>query len=263
MRPTWIRWNTCAGPVVSASAKYSNGARSKLYLTRYNSLVSYQDASKIQDLAVQERLAIKRATATTSGSALHGNDVNNIPPPMLLAFEMQPTYTGGRRQNGHFSKEELALMNANGATFVQTKRGGQTTFHGPGQIVLYPIIDLRQFGLKVRCYVRLIENSIIQTLEEYNIKSFVTEDTGVWTSSTEKIAAIGIHVQRGITSHGLALNVSTDTAWFDAIVACGLPDKRTTTMRKQGCGAELPEVCHTLAQKIASNLGCDLELVNK
>lgn len=246
----------CKGPVVRPVS--SANRPSRLVLERFASLKDYVEASAIQETFVERNLVFKRQQG--SDNALN-QPVVLPPPPTLLSFEMHPTYTGGRRQAGQFSPEELALMRDSGASFVQTKRGGQTTFHGPGQIVMYPIIDLRQFGLQVRCYVRLLENSIIETLAQYDIPAFVTGDTGVWVSDTEKIAAIGIHVRRGITSHGLALNVSTDTQmWFDRIVACGLPDKKTVSMHQKGCSAPLSLVCETLSRTLAKNLGCELQI---
>ncbi|CAN6598444.1 octanoyltransferase, mitochondrial [Trichomonascus vanleenenianus] len=182
--------------------------------------------------------------------------------PTLLAFEMNPVYTCGRRERGHMTSEEIKHFEADGkAQFVETYRGGQTTFHGPGQLVCYPIIDLRAFGISPRCYVNLLEDTIIDTLSVYGVKGMRTEDTGVWVDETNKIAAIGIHVRRNITSHGIALNVSTDTWWFDRIIACGLPDKKTTTMRQQNPALHkvtVAQVSDTFASVLADKLHCNL-----
>jgi lipoate-protein ligase B len=208
-------------------------------------LTSYEHASTIQEAYVRRWLDFKAARGTTGVA----------PQPLLLAFEMNPVYTCGRRQVGRLSLDEIEYLKADGqAEFIEAQRGGQTTFHGPGQLVLYPIIDLKSFGIQVRCYVRLLETTIIETLESYGIKAFCTEDTGVWVSNTEKIAAIGIHVRRSITSHGLALNVNTDPFWFNRIVACGLPDKSTTTMAMRGVDVTVGEVASKLAGRLASNL---------
>jgi len=113
-------------------------------------------------------------------------------------------------------------------------RGGQTTFHGPGQLVAYPIIDLRTHKFTPRTYVCLLEKSLIAVCAKYGIDAMTTEHTGVWTSPDDKIAAIGVHMRRNITSHGVGLNVNTDLWWFDRIVACGLEGKRTTSFSKLG-----------------------------
>jgi len=98
--------------------------------------------------------------------------------------------------------------------------------------VAYPIIDLRTHKLTPRSYVCLLEKSLISTCAKYGIEAMTTEHTGVWTSPDDKIAAIGVHMRRNITSHGVGLNVNTDLWWFDRIVACGLQGKRTTNFVK-------------------------------
>lgn len=180
------------------------------------------------------------------------------PLPLLLNYEMTPVYTSGRRQ--HVTNEGDQSLEHNGevAQFIHTSRGGQTTFHGPGQLVVYPIIDLRAFGIPPRCYVSLLEKSIINTLDRYGIKAMTTENTGVWINDDEKIAAIGVQCRRNITSHGIALNINTDTWWFDKIIACGLPDKKTTTMSNLGVDTTVNEVCDVFSQEIAKQLECKL-----
>jgi lipoyl(octanoyl) transferase len=117
---------------------------------------------------------------------------------------------------------------------AEAMRGGQTTAHMPGQLTAYPIFDLKAYDLSPRCYVHLLETSIIQTLAQYGIAAKRTSHTGVWVSDHAKIAAIGVHLRRNITSHGIALNIHNDLSWFNRIVACGLADKQTTSMEKEG-----------------------------
>ncbi len=132
--------------------------------------------------------------------------------------EHNHVFTTGKRGINN-SKADL------GAPFVQTERGGETTYHGLGQLMMYPIIDLKKHDLNVRDYVCLLEESVIQLLKLYNIEA--SRDCGlpgVWLNN-EKIAALGIRVSQGIAWHGMALNVSTDLSWFDKINPCGTSRK--------------------------------------
>lgn len=122
-----------------------------------------------------------------------------------------------------------------------TQRGGQTTFHGPGQLVFYPILDLKAHyplwpkGLSPRCYVNLLEQTTINTLARWGFTGIRTENPGVWEEEGErKIAALGVHLRRNITSYGVGLNVTTDLRYFDRIVACGLVGKKVTSMQELG-----------------------------
>jgi lipoate-protein ligase B len=154
------------------------------------------------------------------------------------------------------SEEQQKYLRADGkADFVEAMRGGQTTFHGPGQLVAYPIVDLRTHKLSPRCYVAMLEKSLIATCARYGVKAMTTENTGVWTSDDDKIAAIGVHMRRNITSHGIGLNVNTDLWWFDRIVACGLEGKRATSFLKQGVEGENVEgVGKNFVEEVAERL---------
>lgn len=149
----------------------------------------------------------------------------------VLTMEMLPVYTTGRRERGLMSAGERDALLATGADVVASLRGGQVTFHGPGQLVCYPILSLAAFKVRPRCYIHALEGCLIDTLADHGIPARRTADTGVWVSETEKIASIGVHLRRRVTSHGVALNVATDLAYFDHIVACGLVGKRTTSMQ--------------------------------
>lgn len=155
-------------------------------------------------------------------------------------------------------EQQKYLQHGGQAEFVEALRGGQTTFHGPGQLVAYPIIDLRTHKLTPRDYVCLLEKSLIATCARYNIKAMTTEHTGVWTTVDDKIAAIGVHMRRHITSHGVGLNVNTDLWWFERIVACGLEGKRTTSFEREGMeGIEVKDVGKTFVGEVGERLGLD------
>ncbi|KAL5118365.1 hypothetical protein ACEQ8H_003714 [Pleosporales sp. CAS-2024a] len=193
-------------------------------------IIPYQRAGALQELLVSRFLASK---ARSHGAA---------PQPHVITAEFTPVYTCGRREVGHVSVEQQEYLRAGGkADFVEAMRGGQTTFHGPGQLVAYPILDLKRHHLSARCYVDLLEKSVMATCAKYGIAAKTTENTGVWTSDDDKIAAMGIHLRRNITRHGIGLNVNTDLWWFDRIVACGLPGKRATSFTDQGVAGKSVE----------------------
>lgn len=129
-------------------------------------------------------------------------------------------------------------LESRGAEVVEIDRGGDVTFHGPGQLVVYPIVDLQRYGLGVKGYVNILEESVIRTLADYGVEGGRVEGaTGVWigvgTPGERKICAIGIRCSRFITMHGLALNVDTDLEWFSAINPCGFTDKGVTALWRE------------------------------
>lgn len=186
-------------------------------------------------------------------------------PDTLLLLEHPPVYTTGKRE----AKRNLRLPEEMlGAPLVQTDRGGDITFHGPGQLIAYPIIDLREARLGVVDYVRRLEEVIIATLRRYGIEAgAICGLTGVWVGE-EKIAAIGVRVGRPVgtggwvTSHGLALNVDVDLGWFRKIVPCGIADKGVTSMRELGVMAPVEGVAEVLAQEFGAVFGRRMANVN-
>lgn len=150
---------------------------------------------------------------------------------VVILTEHNPAYTIGIRTKNYSIDEEEKLKQL-GAEFYRTNRGGLITFHGPGQLVAYPIINLKNFEPSVRWYVCHIEKTIIDLCRKYGIEAKTTEDTGVWIDN-RKICAIGIHASRYITTHGLALNCNVDLSWFDHIVPCGLEGKEVTSLSKE------------------------------
>jgi len=165
----------------------------------------------------------------------------------LFIVEHPHVVTMGR--NGHQENLLAApeLLARSGIEFFETDRGGDVTYHGPGQIVGYPILDLREWKRDVHAYVRTLEQVIIDALAGFGIESWREAGaTGVWTSNG-KIAAIGVHISRWVTSHGFALNVDTDLNYFRYIVPCGLT-RPVASMRSLGCQAGREEVITALIQ---------------
>jgi lipoyl(octanoyl) transferase len=148
----------------------------------------------------------------------------------LLLVEHFPVYTigrGGDVANLLASPERLREL---GAEFHRVDRGGDITFHGPGQLVAYPIVELKD-PLDLRRYVRSLEEAIIATAAAFDVEAHRLDGlTGVWVEGNRKLAAIGVRVRRGVTTHGLALNVNTDLRWFAEMVPCGIADKEVTTL---------------------------------
>jgi lipoyl(octanoyl) transferase len=166
-------------------------------------------------------------------------------PDQLMLVEHPHTITLGR--NGH-AENLLAgedLLRRAGIAYHPTDRGGDITYHGPGQMVGYPILDLRDWKRDVGAYVRAIEQVLIDALADFGIHAGrIPKLTGVWVEGG-KIAAIGVHISRWVTSHGFALNVSTDLRYFQYIVPCGL-SRPVTSMAQLGCQASWEEVAESL-----------------
>lgn len=143
----------------------------------------------------------------------------------------------GKRENLLASDD---VLRQKGVAFQVTNRGGDITYHGPGQLVGYPILDLTHMKTDVHWYVRALEEAMIRTSAEFSISAFrIGGKTGIWVatesqdgSTEEKLAAIGVHISRWITSHGFAYNVTTDLRYFDLIVPCGIPDRKATSLEK-------------------------------
>jgi len=175
----------------------------------------------------------------------------------LLLLEHPHVITLGR--NGHLENllaSEQILERA-GISFYPTDRGGDVTYHGPGQLVGYPILDLREWQRDVGAYVRAVEQVLIDTLADFGIEAGREPKlTGVWVDG-RKIAAIGVHLSRWVTSHGFALNVSTDLSYFQFIVPCGLT-KPVTSMQQLGVRTTLEEVSQHLAVHFGRLFDCEM-----
>ena len=173
----------------------------------------------------------------------------------LLLMGHAPVYTAGRRS---VPEDVLAQLDA---PLVETDRGGQTTYHGPGQLVGYPIVSLAELGLGPKRYVAAVESALIASLAEYGVPAHREEGlTGVWTGAG-KIAAIGVKVSRGVTMHGFALNVATDLRAYEPIVPCGIGDRPVTSLAALLGSAPHPERAPDLkeaAYVVATALGAEL-----
>lgn len=234
-------------------------------------ITPFSQVSKIQDTLTSRLLASK-------------NHPGHAPDPTIITFTPNPVYTTGRRdlppsntQSKSRGGSQLLLPAAlepirsllrsptsTGkdassssssaiAEYHPTLRGGQTTYHGPGQLVAYTILDLRRFGLTPRCHIRLLENSVVDVLQTFGVKALLTDDPGVWVQSEsskavglppKKITAVGVHLRRNITSYGIGFNVSEEPMWFfRQIVACGLEGREATSLEGAGVpGASIEDV---------------------
>jgi lipoyl(octanoyl) transferase len=185
-------------------------------------------------------------------------------PETVILLEHPPVITLGRRTE---LERELHLPEDARVEIAETDRGGKSTFHGPGQLVCYPILDLRNHGKDVKRYVRDLEEALVRTLAAFGLEGARYEGlTGVWMppgsgQGPRKIASIGVHVSRWVTTHGYALNVDLDPAPFtEWITACGLEDAAFTTMaRELGRPLAVDEVRPAAAQAIADVYMLDLE----
>ena len=165
-------------------------------------------------------------------------NLSSITPNFLLFVEHDHVYTlgnSGNENNLIFDKKRLEEM---GIKYHKTNRGGDITYHGPGQLVCYPILDLENFYRDIHKYLRDLEDVIINTLDYFNISaSGNSKETGVWLDvgkpSERKICAIGIKVSRWVTMHGLALNVNTNLSYFNGIVPCGISEKGVTSISNE------------------------------
>jgi lipoyl(octanoyl) transferase len=177
----------------------------------------------------------------------------------LLLLEHFPVYTIGRGGNESNLLATPQRLRQLGATFVRVDRGGDITYHGPGQLVAYPIVELRD-PLDLRRYVRTLEAAIIATAARFDVAAHRLDGlTGVWVGDERKLAAIGVRVRRGVTTHGLALNVNTDLRWFAEMVPCGIPDKEVTSLaRELRHPVEMEVVEQALAEELARHFGLTL-----
>jgi lipoyl(octanoyl) transferase len=218
----------------------------------------------------------------------------NLPPPpdpTIITFTPNPVYTTGRRDlppsntspPNHINNTPLSLPPAlepirsiltpgkDGtparAAYHPTLRGGQTTYHGPGQMVAYTILDLKRLGLTPRCHIRVLENSVIDLLGGFGVTGFTTEDPGVWVRDTtngngdaKKITAVGVHLRRNISSFGIGLNVTQEPMWFfRQIVACGLEGKEATSLQGVGVGdgVSVDDVADAFVMKFVERVNAD------
>ncbi len=200
-------------------------------------LVSYKEAWDIQ--------------LRTSGEVAEGRR-----PDTLLLLEHPHVYTLGRRGREDDILVDAEALESLGVEVHHTDRGGEVTYHGPGQLVGYPILNLRRWGGGPLKHVRALERTLIETLAEFGVRAESEgHPTGVWVEE-RKIAAIGVKVSRRVTTHGFALNVSTDLAYFDHIVPCGMPGSRVTSLsRELGRNVSVNEVAPVVVERFGAVFG--------
>lgn len=196
----------------------------------------YKETWELQEQKFQSIIEIK---------SRNRKENTNTPTPNYFFFvEHPPVYTMGKSGNmAHLlaSQEELSKY---GASFYKIDRGGDITYHGYGQVVGYPILDLDNFFTDIHKYLRFLEETIIRTLAEYGLKGERSQgETGVWldvgTPFARKICAMGVRSSRWVTMHGFALNVNTDLGYFDKIIPCGIKDKAVTSLYAE-IGRQVP-----------------------
>ena len=203
-------------------------------VTRYTGLIDYASAQKgMEDAAAQI------AAGESAG--------------MIWLLEHPPLLTAGT------SAQSSDLIDPQRFPVYQTRRGGQFTYHGPGQRIVYLMLNLRQHNMGARAYVEALQNWLIAALGLLGVDAFCRAGrTGVWTRGTDraesKIAAIGVQIRHGVSLHGAAINVAPDLSHFNAIVPCGLPQFGVTSLAARGLGWTLPDVDQALLQSIRSGL---------
>jgi len=190
----------------------------------------YQQALELQEKLFRETIAIKRENRARSTQFPTKN--------YLLWVEHNPVITLGKSgKQKHLLLDEQQLKKKE-IDFYPTSRGGDITFHGPGQIVGYPILDLDNFFTDIHKYLRFLEQAVINTLAEYGLEGTRSEgETGVWldvgTPFARKICAMGVKASRWVTMHGFAFNINTDLSYFDHIIPCGIQGKGVTSLAKE------------------------------
>ena len=193
-------------------------------------LKSYQEALAVQEKLFNQTIAIKRANRNQQQQTQTEN--------YLLWVEHTPVITLGKSgKQEHLLLDEQQLKKKE-IDFYPTSRGGDITFHGPGQIVGYPILDLDNFFTDIHKYLRFLEQAVINTLAEYGLEGTRSEgETGVWldvgTPFARKICAMGVKASRWVTMHGFAFNINTDLSYFDHIIPCGIQGKGVTSLAKE------------------------------
>ena len=200
-------------------------------------MTDYRDAARWQT---------EQAAAVADGAAAEA----------VLVLQHLPVYTMGRRGGReHLLTAEAALT----APVVDSDRGGDITFHGPGQLVAYPILNLRERGLSAARHIRLLEQTMIDTAAAFGIAAERRRgQPGCWVAE-RKLGCVGVRVSRGVATHGLALNVSTDLAWFEAIVPCGIAGARMTSLSEElGRAVAINDSADVLLAALADNFALRL-----
>jgi lipoyl(octanoyl) transferase len=213
-------------------------------------LIDYKEAWDLQESLLKEAVDLKIENRKQNTAVL--------PAQYLLFCEHPHVYTLGKSGAAENLLLDQAHLDQIDAQFFKINRGGDITYHGPGQLVMYPILDLEQFFTDIHKYMRFLEEAVIATLAHFGMKATRFEGlTGVWLdpegSNARKICAMGVKCSRWITMHGIALNVNPDLSYFGNIVPCGIQDKAVTSMSAElGYQIDMNEVREELSQQMAS-----------
>ncbi|HEX8349116.1 MAG TPA: lipoyl(octanoyl) transferase LipB [Hymenobacter sp.] len=223
-------------------------------------LVDYVPTWQLQEALMDATLAIKVQNRQAEGS-----DAAPLPTPNhLLLCEHPHTYTLGKSGKPEHLLLDDAALASHGASFHRINRGGDITYHGPGQLVGYPILDLDNFRPDIHWYLRTLEEAVIRTLAEYGLNAGrIAGLTGVWLGwetgapNPRKICALGVKCSRWVTLHGFALNVNPDLSYFGHIVPCGITDKAVTSLSQElsGVAVSVAEVQERLLPHLSELLG--------
>jgi lipoyl(octanoyl) transferase len=233
--------------------KYKN-----IGLQDYQSTWDYQESLLKHNQDIKQ----KQRTAEIENTVYDGPETESY----FLFVEHPHVFTLGKSGDDSHLLANDTLLKARNATYIKTNRGGDITYHGPGQIVGYPILDLEKIKPDIVWYMRSLEEVIIKTLAHYNIiAERLSGSTGVWLDADKptlarKICAMGVRTSRWITMHGFALNVNTDLSYFEMIVPCGITDKHVTSMQKElGKEINFIEVQEVLKEKFEEVFGVKLQ----
>ena len=193
-------------------------------------LIEYKKCWDYQERILAKILAIKSTNRT--------NNENRSTRNHLVFCEHPHVYTLGKNGDKNNLLVTKKILKNRGAAFYKINRGGDITYHGPGQIVGYPILDLENFFTDIHKYLRLLEEAVIRTLQEYGLSAERSSgETGVWldvgTKKARKICAFGVKSSRWVTMHGFAFNVNCDLSYFENIIPCGISDKNVTSLEKE------------------------------
>lgn len=258
------------------------------------SITPFSRVSHLQETLTTRLLAYKKLTSQSpfqSPTPTPTSIPSTPPDPTIITFTPNPVYTTGRRDlppSNTASTKTLSLppglepirpllvpdgdghsfspAGERKAEYHPTLRGGQTTYHGPGQMVAYTILDLKRLGLTPRCHIRVLENSVVDVLRKYGITSVITEDPGVWvpsssssgTDAPKKITAVGVHLRRNISSYGIGFNVTEEPMWyFRQIVACGLEGREATSLEGQGVQSPIGDVADQFVEAFTKRINAD------
>jgi len=221
-------------------------------------LLDYKKAWDYQEELQQKIVAQK--TANRDLPEAEQKITNNY----LLFVEHPHVFTLGKSgDENNLLVNDVFLKNIN-ATYYKINRGGDITYHGPGQLVVYPILDLENFYTDIHKYLRMLEETVILLLAEYgSTAGRSAKETGVWldadNAKARKICAIGVHCSRWVTKHGIGFNINTDLSYFNHIVPCGITDKTVTSMQKElGKTVNMEEVKQKFKKHFSDQFGCEI-----